>query len=833
MRSTSIILLILLVPVLVFAQPDSLWSNTFGGSSSEYCNSVQQTSDGGYMLGGHTYSFGAGNHDFWLVKTDVNGDSLWSHTFGGTSIDRCYSAQQTTDGGYILGGETWSFGAGEADLWLVKTDANGDSLWSCTFGGSDEEYCLSVQQTADGGYILGGKINSEPGNPDFWLVKTDANGDSLWSCTYGGSGAEYCWSVQQTTDGGYILGGFTDSYGAGNSDVWLVKTDGNGDTLWTRTFGGTSIDRCNSVQQTTDGGYILAGYTKSFGAGLEDFWLVKTDANGISLWSHTFGGSNRDECNSVQQTTDGGYILGGDTWSYGAGNTDFWLVKTDANGISLWSRTYGGSNGDYCNSVQQTINGGYILGGDTDSDAPGYYYDFWLVKAGSLCGSLSGILESATHHVACNCSIASGDSLVIMPGATFLFDGHYHFYIEGTLIAEGTVTDSIIFTADTVANPDRWHSLRFHSGSDSSRLTYCRIENGYAYGYGSDDEGGGVMFEGSSPVFSHCTIRNNTANDGGGIGCRNDASPTFTNCIFSGNLAEDRGGGVHCYSNSSPSFTDCIISDNSANYSGGIYCDNSSPILVNCIIMDNTGIYTGGGVYCGYSTAPLISHCTIIGNTSDYGSGVYSRQSSPIITGTIIAFSDGDGIFFSYGSAGSQVEYCDIFGNSGGDILFSSGNPSNGPPGIGVLDTVNANNDSSDIYFNIFLNPMFADTANDDFHLTEFSFCIGAADTTAPPSTDMDGNPRPNPSGSNPDIGAFENELSSPTILSVDSLVISISYGYAVLNWTSTGSSFNIYGGTEPFTVGTLLDTRPTTTWTDYNTATRPSPYFYFVTAVE
>ena len=376
--------LLLLVCIIVaatgaYAQPDSLWSRTFGGSRSDLCYSVQQTTDGGYILGGRTYSFGSGERDFWLVKTDLTGTEEWNRTFGGSSWDECNSVQQTSDGGYVLGGYTQSYGVGDYDFWLVKTDANGDSLWSRTFGGSSRDECMSVRQTSDGGYILGGHTWSfGAGNYDSWLVKTDASGTEEWSRTLGGSNGDYCASVQQTSDGGYVLGGYTQSYGVGDYDFWLVKTDANGDSLWSRTFGGSRDDRCYSVQQTSDGGYILGGYTWSFGAGNYDSWLVKTDASGTEEWSRTLGGSSSDECYSVQQTSDGGYILGGCTYSYGVGSSAFWLVKTDAYGDSLWSCTFGGSSSGVCYSVQQTTDGGYILGGYTwVSD-----FDFWLVKTG-------------------------------------------------------------------------------------------------------------------------------------------------------------------------------------------------------------------------------------------------------------------------------------------------------------------------------------------------------------------------------------------------------------------------------------------------------------------
>jgi len=386
---------------LLFSQalaqpPSSLWSRTFGGSDYDICDCVQQTSDGGYILGGLTRSFGAGFNDSWLVKINADGDSLWSRTFGGSDSEESKSVVQTSDGGYVLGGHTRSYGAGQADFWLVRADANGDSLWSRTFGGSNLDYCCSVQQTTDGGYILGGYTDSfGAGAGDFWLVKTDSLGDSLWSRTFGGSQGDVCRSVQQTTDGGYILGGWTASYGAGNDDFWLVKTDSLGDSLWSRTFGGSNLDYCRSVQQTTDGGYILGGYTESYGAGQSDFWLVRADENGDSLWSRTFGGSNNDYGWSVQQTTDGGYILAGETYSFGAGGYDFWLVKTDAGGTGTteeWSRTFGGSNHDYCRWVQQTTDGGYILGGLTLSFGAGAG-DFWLVRAIAIPFRITSIMD--------------------------------------------------------------------------------------------------------------------------------------------------------------------------------------------------------------------------------------------------------------------------------------------------------------------------------------------------------------------------------------------------------------------------------------------------------
>ncbi|MCK4393021.1 hypothetical protein KAX17_08960, partial [Candidatus Bipolaricaulota bacterium] len=186
----------------------------------------------------------------------------------------------------------------------------------------------SVQQTSDGGYILfGGTGSYGAGDGDFWLIKTDAHGNKEWERTFGGSESNWGWSAQQTSDGGYILLGCTESYGAGDGDFWLIKTDAQGNKQWQKTFGGSEDDQGHSVHQTSDGGYMFLGYTESYGAGSADFWLIKTDSQGNKQWDRTFGGSEDDGSISVQQTEDGGYILLGCTSSYGAGGLDFWLIK--------------------------------------------------------------------------------------------------------------------------------------------------------------------------------------------------------------------------------------------------------------------------------------------------------------------------------------------------------------------------------------------------------------------------------------------------------------------------------------------------------------------------
>jgi outer membrane protein assembly factor BamB len=365
----------------------SVWNKTYGGTANDLAGTVIHTSDGGYAIFGSTASFGAGGNDVWLIKTDAAGNVQWNQTYGGTLNEAAYTVRQTSEGGYVMSCSTMSFGAGGEDAWLVKTDSAGNIQWNKTYGGTGTERGWSVTQTVDGGYAVVGWTSSVgAGGADAWLVKTDATGNMQWNKTYGGNGTDYGLSLLQTGDGGYTLMGSTQSFGLGSinsADLWLIRTDATGNMQWNKTYGGTGYDEAYVLIPTSDGGYSIGGWTGSFGAVNMDLYLVKTDETGNMQWNKTYGGTGAEFGGCVVQTSDGGYAQSGYTNSFGAGGNDLWLVRTDSAGNMQWNKTYGetGNEAAYC--VIQTSDGGFLLGGQTNSFGAGGN-DIWLVKVDEL-----------------------------------------------------------------------------------------------------------------------------------------------------------------------------------------------------------------------------------------------------------------------------------------------------------------------------------------------------------------------------------------------------------------------------------------------------------------
>jgi hypothetical protein len=354
MKKILLIISIFLLNIPSFAQaPDIMWTKTYGGINEDQGYSVQQTLDGGYIITGRTTSFGAGQCDVWLIKTDPLGDTLWARTFGGSNWDEGYCVKQTSDGGFIIIGEIQPNPSAWMDIFLIRTDINGDTLWTKTIGGNSSDIGRYVIQTMDGGFIFTGHWASS----NLLLSKVDANGNLLWIKTLGGIHYQGGYSVQQTSDSGYVVIGTNSS---GKPDIWLIKTNSYGDTLWTKTFGENEFhEEARSVEQTIDGGFILGG-SVSYGEYHSSIWLIKTDSYGDTLWTKTYDRSFQGYLRSLKKTTDDGYVIVGDpVTSHGWGWLGGWLIRTDSNGDSLWTKTLECTLRD----VSETSDGGFILTG--------------------------------------------------------------------------------------------------------------------------------------------------------------------------------------------------------------------------------------------------------------------------------------------------------------------------------------------------------------------------------------------------------------------------------------------------------------------------------------
>ncbi len=407
---------------LLFSQtPTIQWQRALGGTYDETASSIQQTSDGGYIVFGSTKSNNwdvSGNHsnansDYWVVKLNNVGTIQWQKCYGGAAEEIATFAQQTSDGGYIVAGYS-SYPGGDVtvnfggyDYWMVKLDVGGNIQWQKSLGGTGHDLAKSIHQTLDGGYILAGISNaSSIGNimtGNYWIVKLDNSGVIQWQNTLALSSGlnEYC-SIQQTTDGGYVFTG-------GFFDYTIIKFNNLGSVQWQKSYGGAGGNQgATCIQQTTDGGYIVAGYSDSNNDGdvtgnhgSNDYWVIKLDNLGNLQWQKSLGGTDSDKAYSIQQTTDGGYIVAGTSYSINgdiashigtSGNADCWIVKLTSIGTIEWQKSLGGTRDDYAYSIKQTIDGGYVFAGSTkshDVDVSGnswwtsnafYPLDYWVVK---------------------------------------------------------------------------------------------------------------------------------------------------------------------------------------------------------------------------------------------------------------------------------------------------------------------------------------------------------------------------------------------------------------------------------------------------------------------
>ena len=361
-----------------------LFNNAYGDASYDYGRYLINTIDGGYIIVGNTSLLGNSYSNVLAVKVNYKGEQEWiqDHTF--STADRVNSISELSDGSFVMVGSAISSSNGSQDILTIKTDQNGNIEWHQTFGSEQDEVGHSIQSLTNGSFIIvGDAFDANTGYSLITLINVGSAGNEIWSKTYGGNGNDYGYTVVLTSDGGYAISGITRSQGDSNGDAWIIKTDINGNEEWNQTYGGEGTESSRSIKQTNDGGYIFTGQTNSFGSGYNDAYLVKTDFEGNQEWMQTYGGIGTDHGRSVVQTSDDGYIISGYTDSFGDSGFNFWLIKTDLLGNLDWQKSYGGTGDDRGFHALQAADGGYIITGYSNSNTNSVP-DIILIKTDDL-----------------------------------------------------------------------------------------------------------------------------------------------------------------------------------------------------------------------------------------------------------------------------------------------------------------------------------------------------------------------------------------------------------------------------------------------------------------
>ena len=400
---------------------------TYGGSSIDGAWSVQQTSDSGYVVTAETQSFGSGVYN---IKTDITGNVSWSRVYNNGYGN---NVKEIPGGGYI------TVGRYNNSFCLLRSGASGNLLWEKQYAGGVDMEGYSIVSAAGGGYVMAGYTDViGAGGTDIYVVRTDSSGNTIWTKTYGGSGSEGLagWgniSIHKIQAGGYVIGGYTNSFGSGDYDVYMIRIDTAGNVVWSKTFGGAGIDRGygNSINTTFHNTIILTGFTNSFGAGSNDVYFMEVDLNGNLLFSKTYGGAGDDVGSSVQETLDGGYIIGGYTNSFGAGDYDIYLLKISNAGNLLWSKTFGGTGSDRCYDLKQSLDSGYILTGYENSYGAGAD-DIFLLKTNA-----SG---NETCHENNAATVTGTPSTLVTSPSTLVSGGGSYTLVNATTSSGCTVT---------------------------------------------------------------------------------------------------------------------------------------------------------------------------------------------------------------------------------------------------------------------------------------------------------------------------------------------------------------------------------------------------------
>jgi hypothetical protein len=398
---------------LVHAQ--NSWASTYTlFNKAANLNAGIQTIDGGFIFTGNMDV--SGSYDLWLLKLDPFGIIVWQKTYGGDLDDYGFSVEQTNDEGFIVSGQTFSFGTGSNDAWILRLDKVGNIEWQKTIGQSQTDFALSVKQTSDGFIVAGGTYPSSLPPLDFWVIKLDHSGNVVWQKSYGGTGDEIAYSVNVTSDDGFIVSGYTDSFGAGFYDLWVLKLDSTGNVQWQKSYG-TSKDEfpTRGTQQTTDGGFAIAATTtdRANPNPTGDIIVLKLDSTGQIQWQKSYGSSAADGANSIEQTTDGGYIVGGETAAVGTGA--FWLLRLDSAGNITWQKAYQGNNSEVLQTLNQTSDGGFIASG-TDPKRPTSVGTFMIRVADN------GEIDPTCTFVTDTIALAANSTFIELPTTASVVD---------------------------------------------------------------------------------------------------------------------------------------------------------------------------------------------------------------------------------------------------------------------------------------------------------------------------------------------------------------------------------------------------------------------------
>ncbi len=495
------------------AQPHIEWQKSFGGSDDDQAYCIAQTGDDGFIIAGASYSSDGdilgnfGFQDIWIVKLDKTGVMSWQKSLGDTIMEVASSIQQTLDGGYIVSGYSSAddlYGIpkrGTSNLIVFKLNNTGNIIWQKSFGGSNSEFGSSIQQTTDGGYIVGGSSKSNDkdvtgnyGDFDYWIVKLSNVGDIVWQKSYGGTANDRLNSIQQTSDGAYIAAGSSNSNDKdvsgnhGRSDYWVIRINSSGTLIWQKSLGGSLDDIAYSIKQTSDNGFIVAGYSGSYNGDVtentnpvKNIWVVKMNDLGTVEWQKTYGGYGFDEASSIAQTKDGGYVIAGHTSSNGGdvsghhnpGNYDIWIVKINNAGVIEWQKCLGGSEAEFAYSIVQTKDGGFAVAGfstsvDGDITSNKGKSDYWIVK---LSGTLVGVKEFGEHVLINLYPNPASTQLTLKTNEKLIGSNYSVLNIMGQTVRSGKITsDNTLLEVEDLSGGTYFVRVQSKDGNSVSRF---------------------------------------------------------------------------------------------------------------------------------------------------------------------------------------------------------------------------------------------------------------------------------------------------------------------------------------------------------------------------